>query len=358
MNVILDWYLNYEDELLGIGLEEVSKLISEFMKMVGHGETNKKLKNFKSPGQFEEFMEKKIEEIELFKRNDLKQQILSKPDAVSGDFKVYKIDYKWEEGGEALFADQTKWCVNKEHSYNTYKPLYLFTKGGHYFALFSPQERMFNDFQNDELSEDQYYEIEPLVQKMRLEDAAFDSLDRLGGPPDDELFEYAQNAWDSHIKEDFIRKLEREYEEEIEELSNELNEDIDLKEVDDEELFELLNETAEESGIYWEWEEGQEMGRRLWSVWIDADEIAKRVDWEDVAKLFYDDVERAIFENNPVPSEKLNKYRDIKRLRKKYPKYFRELAEKHGQTKLKFSSSNQAIQYLSDILNKTIIIPK
>ena len=77
--------------------------------------------------------------------------------------------------------------------------------------------------------------------------------------------EAQSEAWDNWARSDFKRALEKKF-------------NVELDEVDDEKVFELFQEKADESNTYWENEQGD-------SMYINLDRIIKKISKNDVKEL-------------------------------------------------------------------------
>jgi hypothetical protein len=359
IHVLLEWYLKHPGNFERVlGDEEFKEDLRKFNIFRGQGKINKSLKDFNDPKELVDHLIEVENQIE----QDQREQLLKNPILEMNGYKAYVVDGTWDEIGRALFEDQTKWCVNEESNYEGYKPLWLFTKtNGSYYALFSPSDDMFNNAQNDALETDEIEELMPLIEKLDLEDefersnAGENWVSR--EPPYDEQHEYELGAWHDWVSDEYMNALDVKFSEELEEESKSYKSGkLEIGTIPDKELRELFQEVAENNDIYWEWE--RDDYNRVWNIYINVKEIAEKTTWQDVLYRLTDDVERSIMDDDHYSvmrsfkqlSEKRKKY-----LREKYPQFFREIAEKHGQRKLfEFASVDDAIQYLSNITGKRI----
>jgi len=361
IHVFLEWYLKSPSSMEKyLRDSDFQDDLRRFNQYRGNGKTTKTLKDFDDPSKLMDH----LDELDEKARKDKKELFFKNetPNASSGGINAYYIDDSWEDLGQALFEEQTKWCVNEESNYDGYSPLWFFTEGNgnSYYALFSPGDGMFKNRENDNLTTDEVEELMPLLEKLGLVDD-FERSDsgeeyrEEQEPPYDNDYEYANSAWDGWVGRQFSNRLESHFGGELEDLAEEMGEEeiFEVSDIDDSDLWELFQETARDAEIYWEWnrDDGD------WAVDIDYDEIADRVDWEDIARFFMDNIEKVILKNTMMEKGELGKIDSerIKILKKKYPEYFKQLAEHHGQQKM-FSSVEEAIQHLSDITGKRIMI--
>ena len=354
IHVLLDWYFKDPNTFDGANKATVQKGLQRFNILRGQGHTKKNLKDFKRAGDMVDYVRATDMEVKKKKEEDVKDKFLANPKLSLNDFKAYYIDEDWYDLGRHLFEKQTKWCVNSESSYEGYRPLWLFTRdNGSYYALFSLSENMFNNTNNTELSSEEVENLMPLIIKLDLEEE-FERAGIDAEPPYDEQSEYEYNAWENWIETDFTFELDKIFKDKLDDHIEKFGEDSIEKpsELGGHELFGLFQDTIEDTDIDWEWERSED---RTWEIYIDSYSAAKTTKWKDLAPFLVGGLHREISKNNLDID--INKYpkEEIERLRKEYPKFFKELAEKHGQTKM-FKSVNEALQFLSDTTGKTIRI--
>lgn len=357
IHVFVDWFIENPEGMKPERAGLISDYYKKFNTLRGQGITNKRLRDFEDVSEMLTYVDDLEEEVEKKEAKDRKKQFLANPEAVSGNIKAYYIDKhtSWDELGQALFSDQTKWCVNNESNYDAYIPLWLFTKDNHYFALFSPGEKMFNNDKNRELDKSEVDELFPLLEKLNLVDdfEASNSGEFLREPPYDEQYDYEVSAWDSWIKNDYIKALSKKFEDNTEKYLDQDN-DAEIDDIPEDKLFDIFKETAMNNEVDWEWEQDYDGS---YSMNINYQKVVDNTKWTDIYPYLLDEFERKIYRGEDVNLEELKQHHDIEKMRKKYPKYFKNIAEKHGQMKL-FSSTNEALQYLADFTGKKISIKK
>jgi len=357
IHTLLNWY--FKDPNIFDDKENnttIRKSLQRFNILRGQGHTKKNIKEFKRVDDMLQYVNETEMEVKKKKEEDVKTQFLAKPKLSMNGLKAYYINEDWDDLGKYLFEKQTKWCVNNEGSYEGYRPLWLFTQdNGSYYALFSPSENMFNNANNEELYKEEIENLMPLIVKLDLEEE-FERVGIEAEPPYDEQFEYESRAWENWVELDFSSELDKIFKDKINDYKEKFGEDSidEPSKLNTYELFKFFQEIIENSDIDWEWERNQD---RTWEVSVDYYSAAKKVKWEKLVPFLVGGLHKEIAENNLDID--INKYpkKEVERLRKQYPKLFKELAEKHGQTKI-FNGTNEALQYLADFLGKRIIISK
>ena len=134
INTLIEWYKNNNNKL---DIQNTKKAIKEFNEKRGQG---KLPKDSKLPESFEELEEMLKDDGDLVLHADDKFKNLKQIDS-SGQYRLFKIDEKWTEDNPfTVFKNKHPWCVHDEGEFNNHIPMYLFTKGNDFYALLSDKQ--------------------------------------------------------------------------------------------------------------------------------------------------------------------------------------------------------------------------
>jgi len=384
---LIEWIK--KDKVKPEELDEAKPILKEYMSM-----KQKQVPEVMNENKMKHIIERGLRGLSNFMENlknkrprleDLFSHMDEKLLSSNGKYRLFRID-DYDETFDTIQAG--KWCVRDEDWFRRYDPpFYLITKGNKLYALLNVEGMLETEkIDFDEWLNNYGYDYE---------DGVIERLKEHYEPDEYDIDQKLQDRYDDYLEYRESEKAELEegeeeeytfeewiedHPEEVDEVKDEL---IEEYEPDESEIKENLEQIYyDDDGEYMQIPipgtgQGIEFNNAGNTKMTESEmkPIVKLLTEgfkEDIPTLQYifneygpdyaedlvkDPLEFKLMTNQKINIDELSKHPDKQRLKEKYPDPFRELAESKGQQKMfEMASINDALQYLSNLTGKRIII--